>query len=231
MASVNTIMYPSCSMKKGRIAHIVWDWNGTLLDDVGACVKAINAMLRHRDLPQLTARRYREIFEFPVRNYYHALGFDFQVEEWDSLAREFHENYAVTSREAVLRGDAVNVLTAIRERGTPMSVLSASELSILERMLESMSIRFFFENVLGLSDLYASSKLDLGRDLIARVDEPPGELLLIGDTDHDHAVATELGCRCVLLAGGHQSAHRLAKCGCEVLNGEADIVGFLRSAE
>ena len=57
--------------------HVIWDWNGTLLDDATACVAAINALLERRLLPQVTHQQYLDIFDFPVRNYYLQLGFDF----------------------------------------------------------------------------------------------------------------------------------------------------------
>jgi phosphoglycolate phosphatase len=206
------------AMPSTRPRHIVWDWNGTLLDDVAACVAAINRMLRPRGLRAIEAAEYRRIFGFPVQNYYRALGFTFTPAEWDGLAREFHEHYAETSRDAALRRGVAASLAHVQARGTPMSVLSASERSILIRMLEARGIRPFFRRIYGLGDLYAHSKLDLGRQLLAEVGLPAAEVLLIGDTTHDYEVARELGCPCLLVAGGHQSPERLRACGTDVLD-------------
>jgi len=211
------------------ISHVVWDWNGTLLDDVAACVDAINCMIRDRDLPRLDHDRYRSIFQFPVKNYYDVLGFDLANEDWDAMAREFHRHYHRTSREAALREGIVSILEAFREGGIAMSILSASEITILERMLDAHGIRHFFEHVYGLSNLYASSKLTLGRALMAELDLPPERIVLIGDTTHDYEVAEDLGWRCLLLTGGHQSADRLESCACHVVEDLAHLAELVRT--
>ena len=70
----------------GKTTTVIWDWNGTLLDDAPVCVAAINDMLRERSLPQLSAERYQEIFCFPVSEYYRKAGFDFSKEPFERLA-------------------------------------------------------------------------------------------------------------------------------------------------
>lgn len=57
---------------------ILWDWNGTLLDDVQLCVDALNRLLARYGYPQRYDRdQYRAIFGFPVQEYYARAGFDF----------------------------------------------------------------------------------------------------------------------------------------------------------
>lgn len=214
-------------MSKRTIQHVIWDWNGTILDDVDACVDAANRMLSPRRLPPLTRRRYLEIFGFPVRSYYDELGFDFSVEAWDALAREFHDNYEVTSRDARLREDVTHVLRELQARGISQSILSASEISILRNMLVQRGLDGLFDEIWGLSDLYAGSKIDLGKALLARLDTPPRHILMVGDTVHDFEVATELGCACVLVSGGHQSDARLAGCNCPLVRTQIELLRHL----
>jgi phosphoglycolate phosphatase len=190
--------------------HIIWDWNGTLLDDVTACVDAINEMLAARQLPCISRTYYRDIFDFPVKGYYERLGFDLATEDWDAMANEFHLHYGKFSRAAELRPATAETLGRMRDRGLSMSILSASEITLLERTLEARGIRHFFDHVVGLSDRYAASKLDKGKLLMAALGIPRNDILLVGDTNHDHEVAETLGIDCVLLTGGHQSEHRLA---------------------
>jgi phosphoglycolate phosphatase len=195
------------------IRHIVWDWNGTLLDDIEACVETINRMLRRRSLPLINADRYREVFGFPVRDCYIILGFDLEREDWDAVAREFHVNYADASSSAGLRQGAVAMLDILRRHDVPMSILSASPYVLLETELLRFHMRDMFRHVYGLEDLYASSKMGLGRRLLDTLQLPAGNVLLVGDTTHDHEVAHELGWQCVLLGGGHQSGEKLRRCG------------------
>jgi phosphoglycolate phosphatase len=209
--------------------HLIWDWNGTLLDDVQACVRSINHLLTRRSLTALDEERYRRVFGFPVRGYYATLGFDFACEDWDALAREFHEQYDIEARDSSLRDGIVGLLAMLSARKVPMSVLSASESSILGRMLETHAISHHFAHICGLSDLYAGSKVQLGRKLLERLALPPAEVLLIGDTIHDYEVACELQCRCVLLAGGHQATDRLLQCECPVLTSPDQLASLCLS--
>lgn len=196
-------------MPTPTIKHVIWDWNGTLLNDVQACVDSINRMLSKRNLPNITIKEYRDIFDFPVKSYYSRLGFDLENEDWDAIANEFHQHYAKFSPTAELRPGITDTLKSIAKQGLPMSVLSASEIKILERMLRAHDIRPFFQHVFGLNNLYAASKLDRGRLLLQDLQISPECVLMVGDTNHDYDVAHELGMQCVLITGGHQSKPRL----------------------
>ena len=77
-----------------RCSHVIWDWNGTLLDDVWLCVDIINAMLGRRGVPALDRERYRRIFDFPVPIYYERAGFDFSRETFAAAADEFCDEAA-----------------------------------------------------------------------------------------------------------------------------------------
>lgn len=199
-----------------RPLHLVWDWNGTLQDDVQAAVNGINALLLERQLPTVDLDRHRETFGFPVRNYYRALGFRLEQEDWEAMARQFHALF-LADPSTTLRPAARPVLEAFRRHGIAMSLLSACEQSILENLLQTYGIREFFTQVRGLDNLHAHSKLETGRALLADLDVPAARICFVGDTDHDWEVASALGAACVLLAAGYQSPRRLARCGCPVL--------------
>lgn len=201
----------------------MWDWNGTLIDDAAACVAAINRMLHKRKLPTVEIERYREVFGFPVKDYYLSVGFDLDSEDWDAIAREYHVFYADTSKSARLRKGSVDALERLKASGKPMSVLSACEMTILERMLKEHGVRSYFERVYGLNDLFASSKLSLARSLMSDVGVKAGDVLLVGDTLHDGEVARELGFQCVMIEGGHQSRKRLEAAGYEVMSDFAEL--------
>ena len=70
-------------MESSKYTHVIWDWNGTLLDDNWLCVEVMNTLLSSRNLPLLTLERYRDIFDFPVKNYYEKLGFNFKKESFE----------------------------------------------------------------------------------------------------------------------------------------------------
>jgi phosphoglycolate phosphatase len=205
--------------------HIVWDWNGTLQDDIQAAVNGINVLLEQRRLPLVDVERHRETFGFPVKDYYRALGFQLESEDWDAMAREFHDHF-LSDRSPVLRPCARPTLEAFRRQGVGMSLLSASEAMILERLLSAHGIREFFMNVRGLDNLHARSKLDIGRELVQSLGVPVDRVWFIGDTDHDWEVSRAIGAHCLLLADGYQSPRRLARCGCPVLPSLGDVLPF-----
>ena len=211
-----------------RFQHIIWDWNGTLLDDTQAGVNAVNAMLAARGLPTIDVTRYRDIFGFPVRNFYSAVGFRLESEDWDAMAREFHDRFLA---DATLRlhARAAEALAYFQQAGTGQSVLSASEQSILDAMLSDYGVSHFFSSVCGVDNLYGHSKLELGRALLSRLDLPPETVLMIGDSLHDHEVAVALGVHCLLVAQGHQSYARLARSGAPVLPSLAELPAWLSS--
>ncbi len=205
--------------------HLVWDWNGTLQDDVQAAVNGINRLLSERELPPIDVARHRETFGFPVRGYYEALGFQMEHEDWDALAEGFHQVF-LNDEGVRLRPGARPVLEAFRAAGVGMSVLSACETRRLQGVLEGYGILPFFEHVFGLDDLYAHSKLGRGRELLNRLGLRAEDVWFVGDTDHDWEVATAVGAPCLLLADGYQTPERLRRCGCPLLSSLEEVPTF-----
>ncbi len=188
---------------------IIWDWNGTLLNDIDVCISCMNILLTKRDIPILFKEKYRDIFTFPVRKYYELAGFDFDSEPFDKPALEFITLYHQNLNRAELFPTVKNLLNQFQSRGFYQSVLSAMEHESLLMSLENTGIIDFFDEISGINDHYAHSKLDIGKDLLEKMNFRSDEIILIGDTLHDLEVANELGLDCLLIANGHQSKRRL----------------------
>jgi len=202
-------------MQVDQIKYVVWDWNGTLLDDAQACVNAINTLLAHRGVARIDMTHYRETFGFPVIDFYRRINFPLEGEDWDTLAREFHDLF-LADASLRLQDGAREVLAQVRGRGLQQSILSASERGILTRLLSELGIQGYFAEVFGVDNMHGVSKMDLGRSLLRKLALPPEHVLLVGDTLHDAEVAQTLGTHCVLVAQGHQSAPRLEQAGVPV---------------
>lgn len=207
-----------------NIRTLIWDWNGTLLDDIDLCVETINVLLSKRKLPSLNSDRYKEVFSFPVKDYYAEIGFNFDKEPFEIPAKEFIDKYNRDVKKCSLHCGATKVLRHFQKTGKQQIVLSAMEQSILVQTLTQHQITHFFDEISGLDNHYAHSKIDNGKALIKRMKLDPAEICLIGDTIHDFEVAQELGCRCILIANGHQSEKRLKETGCTILNDLADLL-------
>jgi phosphoglycolate phosphatase len=188
---------------------VIWDWNGTLLNDIELCIHSINKLLSDRNLPVVNAKTYKEVFSFPVQDYYKTLGFDFENEDFSVPAHQYIDLYYAGFDSCALQNNVVEMLESLKGKGVRQFVLSAMEQDMLEKTLKLKGISNYFEGVAGLTDHYAVSKVERGKQLIREFNIDNENTWLIGDTTHDFEVATELGVKCILIADGHQSAERL----------------------
>jgi len=202
--------------------RLIWDWNGTLLDDVSAAVNALNRMLASRGASPITVDRYRRRFGFPVRPFYAELGVDLDRWDWDEICEDFH-SYVAAEPQSV-RQDARLALETAQGMGFRQYVLSALRQDLLEDALERNGLRGFFDLVYGVDNLDGASKLQRGRELVAAIGSDTANATLIGDTLHDAEVAKALGVGCVLVSCGHQTADRLSASGCRVVPSLMDAV-------
>ncbi|MEA3439759.1 MAG: HAD hydrolase-like protein [Chloroflexota bacterium] len=200
-----------------KYKHIIWDWNGTLLDDVRLSVMIINSLLAKRQLPTISLEYYRKIFAFPVLHYYDKLGFNFSQESFESISTEFITTYERMRSQCDLMSGVPKTLRYISQLGLTQSVLSASKQSYLLQAIVEYGLGETFVEVNGLNNHHASSKVDIGKNFIARSKLDPSNILLIGDTTHDAEVAASISAGCCLISNGHQNQKRLATCGVSVI--------------
>ena len=193
--------------------HLIWDFNGTILDDMEHGIRCTNTMLAARGLPVIpSVEAYREIFGFPIDEYYRRMGFDFEKTPYAVLAPEWMDYYFEYSKDSTVYPDIPEVLDALHEREMEQWILSATEVNMLRGQLENLGILSRFDGILGLDNIHARSKKDIG--VAWKNANPDIRALMIGDTDHDAEVAEAMGIDCVLVAAGHQSRERLEKCNC-----------------
>lgn len=209
-----------------KYTHILWDFNGTLLNDVDVGINAANTLLSRRGLKTLKdLDEYKSVFCFPIIKYYGRLGFDFEKESFADLAKEWVKVYLELVPGVGLYEGAESILKSVEAAGIPQLVLSATELSMLRGQLGSLGIARYFDEVLGLDNIHAYSKVDIAKNWaeVAR----PGRALLIGDTEHDKETADAAGFDCILISRGHQTIKTLEKTGATVIPDLRDIPGFL----
>jgi len=211
-------------MKKYK--HVIWDWNGTILDDVELCVAIVNRLKAGRGQAPISVERYRAIFRFPVEEYYKDAGFDLSREPFETLGKEWVDGYEKEKYGCGLRAGVTEALGRISSSGIGQSVLSAYSQGPLVEAVEHYGLTKYFSRLRGLDNIYAPGKVAIGRKLMEELGYKKGETLLIGDTEHDLETAEAIGADCVLVAGGHQSRERLEKAGALVLGGMKDLPAF-----
>lgn len=191
--------------------HLIWDWNGTLLDDVDAVVEVMGGILEGQGMARIDRARYLEVFGFPIAEYYRRLGFDFEKVPFETLSDAFVAGYRARVQSIPLHAGAKELLAALKEEGIQQSVLSAAKEDDLRMHLTLHGILDYFDHVYGLNDHHAVSKVQRGLELIADTGIDPKRTLLVGDTDHDLEVGQALGVDVLLLNDGHQSFERLSQ--------------------
>jgi phosphoglycolate phosphatase len=195
---------------------LIWDFNGTLVDDVDLALSSINRMLLRRGLPSVTRDVYRSVFGFPLIDYYRKLGVDVAQETAQDLADEFHEAYLAGLPSCRLQEGVECLLEAAGRAGARQFVLSALEETELRRAIARLGIADRFAAVYGLNHRLGDSKLARGHELFAQHSLCAATTLFIGDMDHDAEVAEALGFEVALVAQGHQAPEVLRSCGCRV---------------
>jgi len=198
-------------MKTKKYETVIWDWNGTLLDDVTLSLSIINELLSEHTLPQLTRERHREIFDFPVRRYYERAGFDLTHLNFETVNGEFCRRFETRLHLASLFPAVNRILETVNQSGARQFLLSSTEHHALKRMVKSLGLDSSFDAAKGLADGLARGKLNAGRELVDQFQIEARSAVLIGDTAHDAEVADSLGVDCMLISAGHHSHERLSR--------------------
>ncbi len=210
-----------------RCKQIIWDWNGTLWDDTWLCVEINNHMLHRRSLPDITRETYQDKLCFPVTDYYCQLGFDYTQDPYPGLAEEFIAEYERRRFECDLHPGARELISFLKEQSIPQAVLSAYQQDALLQATDYFELTPFFDDIIGLNDIYAAGKVENGLKYVGQLGVAPDEVLFIGDTVHDFEVAEAMGVNCILLAGGHNSRPRLEACGVPVFDSLSEVKKFV----
>jgi len=176
------------------IDHIIWDWNGTLLNDVEFGLQLANWLLRQYHLPEMPdLAAYHRKFTFPIRDYYRAIGLGDDI--FPEAAVKWMNKYMAEEHVCPLQPGALEVTRLFQEKGMRQVIISASKLSNLKKQLEERPYFDFFDPPRGLGDIYAGSKMDIALDWMKNSGAKNDSTLLIGDTLHDREVAQAICCR------------------------------------
>lgn len=189
--------------------QIIWDFNGTLIDDAEICVRAVNPILLEYGLKEIDLKVYRDFFRFPVQEYYVDLGFRLTDQEFKDLSHRFNETYQSHWNDARVFQGAMDLLHQLKGEGKILSVLSAAWQSDLHAGLDRFGLKHFFDHIFGLQDRLAACKIQRGRELLDASGINAADTVLLGDTLHDLDVGKSLGMDVFLLTEGHMSEERL----------------------
>ncbi len=212
-----------------KYKHILWDWNGTLLNDMWLCVESLNRILKKRERPQLDEKTYKETFSFPVKKYYETLGFDFKKESFRDLSSEFIKHYRDNFYKLKLHANAECILKKINNNKIQQSILSASKQDILEENIKFFNLEKYFNNIVGVKNHYANGKVDVAFQLVEAIKTKSSDILLIGDTVHDSEVAKEIESDCILIDHGYVDRGKLEHTKRKVFSNIMEVIDHINS--
>ncbi|MFE9428050.1 HAD family hydrolase [Kitasatospora sp. NPDC006697] len=211
--------------------HIVWDWNGTLLNDMAAVVGASNAAFATVGGAPLSVAQYRENYEVPIPRFYRrVLGFQPTGAQWEQLDATFQEHYGRLSLAAGLADGVPELLAGWAAEGHTQSLLSMYEHQRLLPVVERFGIGAHFLRVDGRTGpshgQKAASMVRHLQALGAAVE--PARTVVIGDAADDALAAREAGVRAVLYTGGSHVRANLEPVGVPVVDSLAEAVQLAR---
>lgn len=212
---------------KEKYSHIIWDWNGTLLDDVDWCIEQMNIMLKKRDKEIIkNIEEYHKAFDFPIINYYKNIGFDFEEESFETLAKEYIDLYHGEGSENLrLHNGVEKFLKITMDKEISQIILSASAEENLKQQINLFDIKGYFKGIYGIKNIYAKSKIEIGIDYMKNNKVEKG--IVIGDTVHDYEVSRALGLDCILFSKGHQNKEKLQSCLVPIFDNYNDIIDYI----
>jgi len=183
--------------------HVVWDWNGTLVEDLPVVVESVNAALDAIGEASITEDDYRAFFTRPVEQFYERLlERPITAEEWDTLDRVFHNQYRDALDRVPLAIDAMEAIGAVGARGWSQSILSMwwedELLDVVSRhgLIDQMAL------VQGNVNDPGGEKASHLLRHVSTLDLDVGSVVMIGDSIDDAVAAGVVGTACVLYDGG-----------------------------
>lgn len=204
---------------------ILWDFNGTIINDVKLCLDIENEMLKNRQMDKypVSLEEYLLHFTFPVIEYYRYMGYTFEKESFIEISQEFIRRYDEGFSTCSLCPNVEEVLKRAKEKGYKQYIVSASQQEKLDEQVRSLGIQSYFDGWVGISNILAGSKLEMAKEFMEQQQFQKEDCIFIGDTVHDFEVAQALGIPCYLIANGHQAKAVLEKTSAIVFNDAGEL--------
>jgi HAD superfamily hydrolase (TIGR01549 family) len=213
-----------------KASHVVWDWNGTLLNDNHAVLAAVNEVCTGFGRPELTWGEWQAAYARPMRvSYEQILQRTLDEEEWARVDKLYHERYDALLHTCELAADTIDVLREWTGSGRTQSLLSMWFHARLTPTIEQYGLTSYFTRVDGLpGEIGGGSKADsLVRHLeVQQLD--PADVVLIGDVVDDADAARAAGTQCVLVSTGAMTRESLEATGVPVAASIAEALRQVR---
>jgi len=208
---------------------VVWDWNGTLLDDNHAVLAAVNSVCAQYGRAAVTLEEWRAVFSRPiVACYEKVLARSLTEADWDVIDRYYHSAYRLELDTCGLAAGVPDLLHEWRDAGRTQSLLSMWFHDELVPLVGKLSLTDLFERVDGLRgyNMGGSKTAHLIEHLTAQQLDP-ADVVVIGDVVDDAEAAAQAGAQCVLVTTGMMSRSRLETAGVPVTDSIPEALALI----
>ena len=197
---------------------IVYDWNGTLIDDTWITAQCFSFVIAPWGLPPLTAETFRQAYDVPWTVMYKNMGVsDAHIAQLSGhpIGENFLNDYETRINQAKLHNGTSAILQSMTDQGIDQIILSNHiEDRILEQ-LNRLGISKHFKTILAYKTYSAeerkTTKLDKLQQYICEKNLKPSDIIIVGDTPEEIKIAKQLGLACVSFTFGYASETRLKK--------------------
>ena len=183
--------------------NLIFDWSGTLVDDLGPVIEATNAVLGKYEIAPLDRESFRRAFRLPYREFYAELLPEVSLEE---LEAQFRPAFDAAITPVTVLPHAREKLEWCSALGIRAFVLTSMDTLAFERQMDDFGLRNHFEATY-------SSVLDK-REIIHQILEThgldPSETAFVGDMTHDVETARHGGISSIAVLTGYNHAEILA---------------------
>ncbi len=207
--------------------HIIWDFNGTLLNDAQLSVDLDNYVFDQIGVPRITLADYRNNMTMPVRDFYPLVGVDYARHSYEEIARLWLDEFNQKAVGVGLLPGALDAIKTLHAQGRSQSVLSASYEPSLKKQCDALGLTPYMKDISGLQDESAGKKTEIGQRQLRELGLSGADVVLVGDMLADAHLAQALGADCVLVSWGHNDLKRLQSTGLPVAHSFEELESIL----
>ncbi len=157
--------------------NFIFDWSGTLCDDLELSWKITNQTLEHFSQTSISLQEYQQEFTIPLTGFYRKYCPSISQKAIDTY---FFEAYQELVCETKLYPNALKMIQALSSKAS-LFILSTLSQDILEKILRHLKIDHLFSQVYG----GAYDKILFLPKIIKNHNLTSFETFFIGDTPHD----------------------------------------------
>ncbi len=209
-----------------KYKNIIWDYNGTIINDAQLAVDAENIVLQSYGLPTIDLEYYLKECEMPLINFYKKI-FNMEKYDFSEIARRFIASYDDLFETANVFPEVRSMIETLSKINCRQGVISGFETSRLVSSLKKFDLAQYFSFISGSDDIDAGDKSERAVKVVEKYGFAPEETLFIGDMYHDWETARRVGADCVLIAKGHQGGDVLRAYGVRVLDSADELKEIL----